>query len=234
MVKKEESAQATPAAEEEKKSAKFYPDIEFNKKERRKTVLMFVLLVFFMGGLGLTTLLGGVDSGMSMMTGIIMLAFVGLGIATVPSAFKQYPVKNEPIIEVNAKTATINGKTVKISDIYEVRLTVTLPTVGKKEENEKFLAEIAKKEPERNMTANFDVVLKKTNEKQKDNVLYSTVANAYECLVAFYMAGCKHYKILYSMKKQTALSEYDLGNFVTKEGTKLSEVSKKDRKRQLY
>ncbi len=219
--------------QEVKNTVKIYPDIEFNKKERRKTLVLGLILIFMLGGMGAVTILQGGQT--ALMMGIVMIVFVVFGIAMIPSGFKQYPIKNEPIIEVGAKEAVINGKTFKISDISEVRLTITLAPVGTKAENEKFLNEIMSAEPERNITANLDFTMKiPVDNKGKDKNIYTTVANAYEGLLAFYKAGCKHYRIIYSMKKLTRVSTYDLGDTVTESGKKLSQISKKDRVKQLY
>ncbi len=218
----------------EKMNTKFYPDIAYNKKERRKTVVLATLLVVLMGGMGVTFFM--TSQGLSIIMGAMLLVFLVMGIAMIPSAFKQYPTKNQPLIEIKGKEATINGTTIKLSDIYEIRLTYTVDSVGTKAENEQFLEEISKKEPEREATANLDFVLKNVpvGKKDKDKTLYTTIANGYEALLAFYMAGCKHYKIIYSLKKLVKLSTYDLGNTVVAGGTKLSNVSKKDRLKQLY
>ncbi|MBR1867867.1 MAG: CvpA family protein [Clostridia bacterium] len=218
----------------EKMTTKFYPDIAYNKKERRKTVVLATLLIVLMGGMGVTFFM--TSQGLSIIMGAMLLVFLVFAVAMIPGAFKQYPVKNQPIIELNGKEATINGTKIKLSDIYEIRLTYTVGTVGTKAENEKFLEEIAKKEPERDITANLDFVLKNVpvGKKEKDKTLYTTIANGYEALIAFYMSGCKHYKIIYSMKKLVKVSTYDLGNTVVADGTKLSNISKKDRLKQLY
>ena len=219
--------------QEVKNTVKIYPDIEFNKKERRKTLVLGLILIFMLGGMGAVTILQGGQT--ALMMGIVMIVFVVFGIAMIPSGFKQYPIRNEPIIEVGAKEAVINGKTFKISDISEVRLTITLAPVGTKAENEKFLNEIMSAEPERNITANLDFTMRiPVDNKGKDKNIYTTVANAYEGLLAFYKAGCKHYRIIYSMKKLTRVSTYDLGDTVTESGKKLSQISKKDRVKQLY
>ncbi len=233
MSKKEEKPIERENLAEEKHTAKFYPDVEFNKRERRKTLIYGAVLIFMLGGMGVVMFLGGET--FSLLSGAIMLAFLVFGIAMIPSGFKQYPVKHEPIIEVGEKEIVVNGKTVKISDVYEVRLTITLSPVGNKAENEKFLDEIAAAEPEKNMTANVDITTKTpVDPKSKDRTLYTTVANSYEALLALYKAGCKHYKIIYSMKKLTRLSTYNLGETVMENGLKLSQISKKDRKKQLY
>ena len=92
------------------------------------------------------------------------------------------------------------------------------------------------REPEKGITSNLDFVLKNVpvGKKDKDKTLYTTVANGYEALLAFYMSGCKHYKIIYSLKKLVKVSSYDLGNTTVGTGEKLSEISKKDRLKQLY
>ena len=238
-VKKVEEKVVEPIVEEVKETpkAKIYPDVEYNKKERRKAIILAALLVLLMGGMALVTAFGGQEFNMvSMMMGAIMLVVVVIAVSTIPSSFKQYPVKDEPIIEVSAKEATIMRRTVKISDIQEIRLTITLPNMGTKAENEKLIDECCNKEPERGVTANLDFIMKTVDptNKKKDNNIYTTVANGYEALLTFYKAGVKHYQIVYSLKKLAKLSNYNLGETVTEDGVKLANVSKKDRLKQLY
>ena len=216
--------------------AKFYPDVERNRKERGKTIIMAIILIFMMGGMGITLFIGGriysENGTITFIMAALMIVVLVFAASMIPSAFKQNPVKNEPIIEITPREAKINGETYKISDILEVRLTMSFEPVGNKEENEKFMQSLVDKEPEKGVTANVDVAVRDKGDKSK--TLYTTVKNSYEALLAFYNAGVKRYGIVYSMKKIMKKSTFDLGNSETKDGIKLSQVSKKDRKKQLY
>lgn len=224
---------------EEQQSVKIYPDIDFNRKERRKSLIYGALLVILMGGMGASIFIQGLNnpdsSTVGYLMGAIMLIFVVIFLSMIPSSFKQYPVDGKPIIEITPKAITINGETKKISDILEVRLTITLAPVGNKEENEKYVESLLDKEPAKHVTGNVDFAVKAIGKKgETTKTLFTTVADSYEALVALYQAGVKHYSIVYSLKKISKTSRYNLGEVVTEEGVKLSELSKKDRMKQLF
>lgn len=85
------------------------------------------------------------------------------------------------------------------------------------------------------MTGNVDFAVKAIGKKgETTKTLFTTVADSYEALVALYQAGVKHYSIVYSLKKISKTSRYNLGEAVTEDGVKLSELSKKDRMKQLF
>lgn len=233
-MKDEKKVNGEETVENSKQKTKFYPDIAYNRKERNKTVVLSMLLVLVMGGMGVTILLGYKEGGtFSLISGILTLVCLIFAISMIPSAFKQYPVKNEPLIEINPREITINGVNYKISDVTEVRLTITVEPVGKKEDNQKLLDTIAAQEPPKNTTANLDFAVKDIKEG-KVKTVYTTIADGYEALLAVYSAGIKHYSIVYSMKKLVANSTYDLNNSVVADGVKLSELSKKQRLKQLF
>lgn len=219
----------------EKQSTKFYPDIAFNRKERSKTVVMASILILLMGGMGVTILLGGMQNeggSLSYISGAITLVCVIFAVCMIPSAFKQYPVKEIPLIEIKPRELIVNGTSIKPSDVIEVRLTYTVDAVGKKEDNQKMLESLADKEPPKNTTANVDFYVKEPNGKTK--TLYTTVANSYEAIIALFSSGIKHYSIVYAMKKQAIKSTYDLNSTQLQDGSKLSELSKKQRLKQLF
>ncbi len=221
-------------AEVKKQATKFYPDIAFNRKERNKTVILSTLLILLMGGMGVTILLGNKEGGtFSFISGVLTLVCLVFAISMIPSAFKQYPVKNEPLVEVKPREIVINGTTYKTSDVTEARLTFTVEPVGKKEDNQKMLDSLAAQEPPRKTTANLDFAVKDIKDG-KTKTVYTTIADGYEALLAVYSAGVKHYSIVYSMKKLVAKSTYNLNSSVTADGTKLSDLSKKDRLKQLF
>ncbi len=241
-MKKEQNPVVTETndgAKEEQQSVKIYPDIAFNKKERRKTLTYGALLLVLMGGMGVSIFVGGLknpESGtVGYLMGAIMLIFVIVFLSMIPSSFKQYPVDGKPLIEIFPKEIVINGEKKKISEILEMRLTITLDSVGNKAENEKFVDSLLDKEPEKNVTGNIDFAVKAIGKKgETTKTLYTTVADSYEALVALYQAGVKHYSIVYSLKKIAKTSRYNLGETVTEDGVKLSELSKKDRMKQLF
>ncbi len=234
-----EVAGAPEKKDEETQSVKIYPDTAFNKKERRKSLTYGALLVVLMGGMGATIFIQGINNPetgtMGYLMGAIMLVFVVIFLSMIPSSFKQYPVDGKPLIEIYPKEIVINGERKKLSDVLEMRLTITLDSVGNKEENEKFVNSLLDKEPESHITGNIDFAVKHIGKKgETSKTLYTTVADSYEALVALYQAGIKHYSIVYSLKKITKASRYNLGETLTEDGTKLSDLSKKDRMKQLF
>lgn len=239
MKKENVSAQKTenPETEEVKKATTaFYPDIAFNKKERKKTVMLSSLLIVLMGGMGLTIILGGIQNGggtMSFISGALTLICLIFAVSMIPNAFKQYPTKNKPLIEVKPREIVINGTAVKISDIYQMRLTLTVDATGKKDEIAKTLEALSSKEPPRHTTGNLDFAVKDVK-PDKPKTLYTTISDSYEALIAVFSAGVKHYEIVYAAKKQSIKSTFNLNSAAMADGTKLSDLSKKERRKQLF
>lgn len=219
----------------EKEPVRFYPDVEFNRNERKKTIMLCAVLLFFLGGMGVSIIAAGIkntENPLGWISGLLMVVLLVMVIAMLPSAFKQFPVKRIPLIELKPREITINGETFKQSDVKEVRLTVTLAPVGNKQENEKFLNSMLDKEPPANVTANLDFAV--PGQKGKIRTVYTTIENGYEALLALYRAGYKHYSIVYSVKKLAKKATYDLGQTKTEDGKTLSSLSKKERLKQLF
>ena len=192
-----------------------------------------------MGGMGLTIFIQGLKTpdgnSLGYISGALMLVFLVIIISALPSTFKQYPVKGDPIIEFDSKEITINGEKKKLSEVLEMRLTISLEPVGNKEANEKYVDSILSAEPPKHVTGNLDFAVKHVGKKgETSKTLYTTVADSYEALVALFSAGVKHYSIVYSLKKISKVSTYNLGDTTTEDGVKLSDLSKKDRLKQLY
>ena len=117
----------------ENKPVCFYPDVEFNRNERKKTIILCGVLLFFLCGMGLSIIVSAIQSPDNMgglIPGILLVVLFVMIIAMMPSAFKQYPVKRIPLITLKPREITINGETFKQSDVKEVRLTITLAPVG--------------------------------------------------------------------------------------------------------
>ena len=72
------------------------------------------------------------------------------------------------------------------------------------------------------------------DKKGKLTTVYTTVCDGYEALLALYKAGFKHYSIVYALKKLARKSTYSLGNTKTSDGEPLSELSNKERRKQLF
>lgn len=238
-VNKKKVEKTPPVVQEkavEKKPICFYPDIDFNKRERRRALVLSAVLLFFLGGMGISVFVAGIKDNanpMGWISGVLMMILFVLAISMIPGAFKQYPVKHEPIIEITPKEIKVFGETYKLSDILEARLTITLESVGNKAENEKFLDSILDKEPQAGLTANLDFAVPDTK-RGKTKTVYTTVENAYEALVALYQVGFKRYSIVYSLKKLAKKATFSIGERKTEDGKTLASLSKKDRLKQLF
>ena len=83
------AAGATEKKAEEAQSVKIYPDVAFNKKERRKSLTYGALLVILMGGMGATIFIQGLNNPetgtMGYLMGAIMLVFVVIFLSMIPS-----------------------------------------------------------------------------------------------------------------------------------------------------
>ena len=136
---KQKNVDAQPIeAQPEKKSVCFYPDIEYNKRERRRAIVLSGLLLIFLAGMGISIIVASLqntENPSGWISGLLLLILFVMAVSMIPGAFKQYPVKKEPIIEVKPKEVVVFGETLKFSDIKDVRLTITLAPVGNKEEN---------------------------------------------------------------------------------------------------
>jgi len=211
-------------------SKKFYPDIALNKSKKLKYLSLLLLFLFFVGGTAIVIALGK-NSKSYVMAGSLGIIIIFI-IALIPSVIKQYPTKQVALIEISPKEVKVQNETVKISDISKVRMTISLNSVGKKDENMKFIKETAAKKPEEGLTGDLDFVIRQKN--GKDKVLYSTISNCPEALTTLYKLGLKHYEILYSLGKLSELSTFRLEETLTEDGKKLSDISKKDRVKQLF
>ena len=144
---------------------------------------------------------------MSFISGALTLVCLIFAISMIPNAFKQYPTKNKPLIEVKPREIVINGTAVKISDIYQMRLTLTVDATGKKDEILQTLEALASKEPPRHTTGNLDFAVKDVK-PDKPKTLYTTVADSYEALIAVRPYEFQRYRrrneIIRPLKKRTS------------------------------
>ena len=74
----------------EKEAVCFYPDVEFNRNERKKTVILCGVLFFFLCAMGISIIISAIqtpDNSSAWIPGILMIALFVMVVATMPSAF---------------------------------------------------------------------------------------------------------------------------------------------------
>jgi hypothetical protein len=208
---------------------KFYPDLQFNRANRSKFFTLLVLLVACMGLV--VGLMVSLEQYMFALTfGMILLITLFL----IPSAIKAHPVKpGVPMITVRGRDVEVQGKSYRAQDIEHVYVTVLLNPVSKLDsENKEYVKKMAQKHPEEMMTGNVDIRLKKGIVQKNKEVTYTTVEDCLGACAAIIGAGVKHYTIIFNLKKINEKAAFSLTKAEVKKPT-LSEVSEKDRRKQL-
>ena len=207
----------------------FYPNLEYNRANRKKFFSLMILLVACLG-----LVVGLMVSIQQYMFAIFFAIIILMALILIPSAIKSHPVKaGVPLITVNNKDITAQGKTYKPQDIDFVHVTVILNPVSKlNSENKEYVKKMASKLPEEMMLGNVDIRLKKGLAKRGEEVIYTTVEDCIGALTALVGAGVKHYKIVFNLKKINETAQFSITKAETKKQS-LSDVSQKDRMKQL-
>ena len=205
----------------------FFPDVEYNKAKRRKTIPLFALIGVLIGG-------GGVACFLTEQTtfGIICIFFLAMLAFLIPAILSSNPVKPDAIIKFEGKKVTLYGKeTISVSDVIAVSVCIEVPKQGTtRNEMQKALKDIASVKPEEPVFGTCDLVIR--NAKGKEEQKYHYVQNCLGALEAFVEAGVKQYRIMYTMNKLNELATYPI--VVTPSGnTKYDSLSEKERLMQL-
>lgn len=213
------------------KEQKFYPNIPYNKSKRTKFFTLMGLLIVSMGLVaGLMVSLKQIP--FAVIFGVLALMFLVL----IPSALKSHPIKPDvPEIVVNGKDITLQNKTFKSVDIDKVLVTITLSPISKIDsENKQYVLDMASTHPQEPMLGSVDVYLKKSPKiKRSEEVIYTTVDDCIGAATAIVNAGVKHYGIFFNLKKTTEKAKFTLQKTVEEKHESLSDVSKRDRLKQL-
>lgn len=208
----------------------FFPDIEYNKAKRKKYFILLALGIVLLGGTAVTFFILK-----QTMIALMVLVFAVIALTTLPSALSSYPVKNEPLIEVDGtKVKLYNGKIeLKASEILSVSVLIDVPkTTGlsTKEEKANYLKCCASKKPTEPITGACDVTVK--DDKGKEEVRYNIVRDCVGALEALLKAGVKKYRLVYCLDKLSVAATYSLDGNSLKDNA-LKELSEKERMMQL-
>ena len=207
----------------------FFPDIRYSKKKRWESIGLFAILFILIGGfaaylfINKQTLLAG-----------IMLIFLIIPLATIPSAFMNYPTKNVALIEVNGSRIKLYGdkREYKASEILAASVIIDVtPSKGTVEQRMKDLKQIASVKPTEPVLGTCDVIVR--NAKGKEETKYNIVNDCIGALEALLEAGVKKYRIVYCMKKLNTPATFAMTAAPsTSQG--YNELSEKERMNQLY
>lgn len=207
----------------------YYPDIQYNKSKKTKFITLSALLLLCMG-LFIGAMVAA-EQWWGLLIAVFLLLFIGL---LVPSVIKGYPTKaGVPELVVYGHDVTARGKQLRSTDIDKIVVTVLLsPVSNLKSENEKFVKDFAGVFPEDPCFGTVDIYLKPGPKVKKGEAIYLTVEDCMSAAVDLVNAGVKHYSIFFSLKKIYEPARFSLTK-KEKQTAKLSDVSAKDRRKQI-
>ena len=206
----------------------FFPDVNYSKKKRWQAVGLFAILFILIGGFAAYLFFSD-----NQMLAAIMLIFLVIPLATIPSAFMNYPTKMIPLIEINGSRVKINGDKTeyKASDILAVSVIIDVPQIkGTIEERTLELKRIASVKPTEKVLGTCDLMVK--NAKGKEETRYNIVSDCIGALDALLNAGVKKYRIVYCMKKLNEHATYSMIESSAGQGTNV-DISEKEKMNQL-
>lgn len=205
----------------------FFPDVDYSKKKRLQSIGLFAMLLILIGGFAAYLFLQG-----QQMLAAVMLVFLIIPLATIPSAFMNYPTKKIPLVEVNGSRVKLHGEKTefKSGDILAVSVIIDVPSIkGTAEERMAELRRVAAIKPTEPLLGTCDLIVK--NAKGKEETKYNIVSDCIGALDALLEAGVKKYRIIYCMKKLNTPAAYSMT--VSPEKELLSDLTEKERLNQL-
>ena len=208
---------------------KFYPNLQFNRANRKKFLTLLILLVACMG-----LVIGLMVSIKQYMFAITFAMILLIVLFLIPSAIKAHPVKEGvALITVRGREIEVQGTTYHAQDIEHLAVTVLLNPVSKLDsENREYVKQMASKHPEEIMTGNVDISIKKSLAKKGQTTIYTTVEDCLGACSAILGAGVKHYTVVFNLKKINERAQFNIAKTEVKKPT-LADVSEKDRRKQL-
>lgn len=204
----------------------FFPDIVYNKAKRKRYFLLLALGALLLSGTAVAFFILK-----QTMIAVLVLVFFVIAATTIPSALASYPVKEEPIIEVDGSKIRLNGgkEELRASEILSVSVLVEVPKIkGTKEEKLAFLKGVASNKPTEKVTGACDLTV--PDAKGKADVRYNIVYDCVGCLDALLEAGVKKYRLVFCMDKLSVPATFSVTGD-SKPSNK--ELSEKERMLQL-
>lgn len=206
----------------------FFPDVQYSKKKRWQSIGLFAILIIMIGGFAAYLFINN----QTLLAGV-MLIFLVIPLATIPSTFMNYPTKKVPLIEVDGNKIRLNGDKTeyKGSEILAASVIIDVPNMkGTVEERMAELKRIASIKPTAPILGTCDLMVK--NAKGKEETKYNIVADCVGALDALLEAGVKKYRIVYCMKKLNTPATYAMVASQAKQPD-VEELSEKEKLNQL-
>jgi len=230
MQKEKKEEPIINAAEVASEQKKYYPNLAYNRSKLTKAVTLSILLVVMMG-----LFIGSMIAGKQwwvLTIAVIMLLFVAF-IAV--STIKSYPTKPDvPELTVYGHDVITRGKQFRTNEIEKIVVTVLLDPISKdNKENKEYIKEVASKFPEEQCFGTLDIYFKPSPKVKKGETIYLTIEDVLGATVDLVNAGVKHYGIYFSLKKLYEPAAFSLTK-TEKKKAKLSDVSDKERRRQVF
>ena len=206
----------------------FFPDVQYSKKKRYQSIGLFAILIIMIGGFAAYLFINN-----QMLLAGVMLIFLVIPLATIPSTFMNYPTKKVALIEVDGKTVRLHGDKMeyKGSEILAASVIIDVPNMkGTVEERMAELKRIAAIKPTEPILGTCDLIVK--NAKGKEETKYHIVSDCIGALDALLEAGVKKYRIIYCMKKLNTPAAYAMVASQAKQPD-IEELSEKEKMNQL-
>lgn len=205
----------------------FYPNIEYNKKQRVKFFVLAAIALFFLLGTIVTFSIVDPKNKSVFLIAFGLIIVVGLTIMVL----KAYPTKNIPIIQIDEKYVYYGKNTkVELSDIVKVKVNVMVPTNSRlKPEIEAELKAVANNLEMDEFFGDVDLVV---NGKKGEETLYASVLDCVGALQALVDFGVKNYEINVFSGKVVVKSDYKIYKNYNNQENGIG-ISRKERFRQL-
>ena len=206
----------------------FFPDVQYSKKKRYQSLGLFAILIIMIGGFAAYLFFNN-----QMLLAGVMLIFLVIPLATIPSTFMNYPTKKVALITVDGKTVKLHGDKTeyKASEIIAASVIIDVPNLkGTVEERMTELKRIAATKPTEPILGTCDLIVK--NAKGKEETKYHIVSDCIGALDALLEAGVKKYRIIYCMKKLNVPATYAMVANQNKQPD-IEELSEKEKMNQL-
>ena len=207
--------------------AQFFINKEYNKGKRKKAIILFILLMIALFFTTIVFLVSG------KMLGVFLIVMVGLmACLFFPPILKSYPITDMPMWDIGEKEVSFGTNfKLKLTDIISVDVRVDYYSESKDPNVIKEELEHASKNPlATKYFGTFDVHVQG---KKKEEVCYSMIEDNVGALQALVDFGVKKYNLTFYCKKQLVVSQYKFKKNNTSVGGDLSELSQKDRRKQL-
>ena len=205
----------------------YFANLEYNRLKRRKALTLSIIAFLLFSGTASVFFASG-----SPIIGAMFLLGLIVPITALPSAFKNHPIKNEPIVTFDNDLVIFKNKTLNVKEISSIKVTIDVPSYEVSKLDFNTIEEIKNRKPEDKHFGCFDVFYK--NEKNQTSVIYTNIDGVIGALETALGLGVKKYAIFFAVKNNSIKSNYDMISLVKqKKQEEFSKTSKQTKTRQL-